>query len=459
MVVEEKQNPLGYEKISTLVRKMAIPAIVANVVNALYNIVDQIFIGQGVGYLGNAATNIAFPITTICMAIGLMVGIGAASNFNLALGRKEDKHAREVAGTAVVLLLTAGLMIMSIVLLFLQPLLNLFGATDQILGYASEYDGITALGIPFFMFSIGFNPLVRADGRATYSMMAIIIGALLNTVLDPLFIFGFNMGIAGAAWATVISQIVSALVLVAYIPRFRSVHFEKGDFKLSFEDVKVIASLGLTSFIFQISATIVQITSNNLLRTYGAQSVYGSDIPIAVGGVVSKIFVIFIAVVIGLNQGAQPILGFNYGAKKYSRVHETMNLLLKVTLILSTILWILFEVFPLQLIQMFGNGDALYYEFGVRYARAYLFFTFINGITIIVTTFFPAIGKAKLGAILSLTRQLFVLLPVMLLLSTLFGVDGLVFSGPVSDFISFIICITVYLNQMRKIPKADELLV
>ena len=230
-------------------------------------------------------------------------------------------------------------------------------------------------------------------------------------------------------------------------------------FKLSFEDVKVIASLGLTSFIFQISATVVQIVSNNLLRTYGAQSVYGSDIPIAVGGVVSKIFVIFIAVVIGLNQGAQPILGFNYGAKKYSRVHETMNLLLKVTLILSTVLWILFEGFPLQLIQVFGSGDALYYEFGVRYARAFLFFTFINGTTIIVTTFFPAIGKAKLGAILSLTRQMFVLLPVMILLATSFGVDGLIFAGPISDFICFIICITVYIRQMRKIPKTDELLV
>ena len=162
---------------------------------------------------------------------------------------------------------------------------------------------------------------------------------------------------------------------------------------------------------------------------------------------------------IGLNQGAQPILGFNYGAKKYSRVHETMNLLLKVTIILSTILWILFEAFPLQLIQMFGSGDALYYEFGVRYARAFLFFTFINGTTIIVTTFFPAIGKAKLGAILSLTRQMFVLLPVMILLATSFGVDGLIFAGPISDFISFIICITVYIHQMRKIPKVDELLV
>lgn len=359
----------------------------------------------------------------------------------------------------MVLLVTAGLIIMSVVLLFLQPLLNLFGATDQILGYASEYAGITAFGIPFFMISIGFNPLVRADGRATYSMMAIIVGALLNTILDPLFIFGFNMGIAGAAWATVISQIVSAIVLLAYIPRFRSVRFERSDFKLSFEDVKVIASLGLTSFIFQISATVVQIVSNNLLRTYGTQSVYGSDIPIAVGGVVSKIFVIFIAVVIGLNQGAQPILGFNYGAKKYSRVHETMNLLLRVTLILSTVLWILFEGFPLQLIQMFGSGDALYYEFGVRYARAFLFFTFINGTTIIVTTFFPAIGKAKLGAILSLTRQMFVLLPVMILLATSFGVDGLIFAGPISDFICFIICIAVYIHQMRKIPKVDELLV
>ena len=190
----------------------------------------------------------------------------------------------KLLGLRVVLLVTAGLMIMSVVLLFLQPLLNLFGATDQILGYASEYAGITAFGIPFFMISIGFNPLVRADGRATYSMMAIIVGALLNTILDPLFIFGFNMGIAGAAWATVISQIVSAIVLLAYIPRFKSVRFERSDFKLSFEDVKVIASLGLTSFIFQISATIVQITSNNLLRTYGAQSIYGSDIPIAVGG-------------------------------------------------------------------------------------------------------------------------------------------------------------------------------
>ena len=452
------ENPMGTQPIKKLLMQLAIPAMIANVVNALYNIVDQIFIGQGVGYLGNAATNIAFPITTLCMAIGLLIGIGAASNFNLTLGRKENKHAREVAGTAVVLLVTAGLIIMSVVLLFLQPLLNLFGATDQILGYASEYAGITAFGIPFFMISIGFNPLVRADGRATYSMMAIIVGALLNTILDPLFIFGFNMGIAGAAWATVISQVISAIVLLAYIPRFRSVRIERSDFKLSIADVKVIASLGITSFIFQISATVVQIVSNNLLRTYGAQSIYGSDIPIAVGGVVSKIFVIFIAVVIGLNQGAQPILGFNYGAKKYSRVHETMNLLLKVTVILSTILWILFEAFPLQLIQMFGSGDALYYEFGVRYARAFLFFTFINGTTIIVTTFFPAIGKAKLGAILSLTRQMFVLLPVMILLATSFGVDGLIFAGPISDFISFIICITVYIHQMRKIPKVDEIL-
>ena len=452
-------NPLGYQKISKLLRSLAIPAIIANLVNALYNVVDQIFIGQGIGYLGNAATNIAFPITTICLAIGLTLGIGGASNFNLELGKGNPEKSKHTAGTAASTLIIIGIILCISIRVFLEPLMISFGATDKILQYAMEYTGITSYGIPFLLFSIGVNPLVRADGNARYSMMAIIVGAVLNTILDPLFMFVFHWGIAGAAWATVISQVVSASLLLVYFPKFKSVKFSLNDFIPQVHYLKRIISLGFASFIYQFSNMIVLVTTNNLLKFYGAKSIYGSDIPIAVFGIVMKINVIFIAIVLGLVQGAQPIFGFNYGAKKYSRVHETMNLLLKVTLILSTILWILFEAFPLQLIQMFGSGDALYYEFGVRYARAYLFFTFINGITIIVTTFFPAIGKAKLGAILSLTRQLFVLLPVMLLLSTLFGVDGLIFSGPVSDFVSFIICITVYLNQMRKIPKVDELLV
>ena len=342
----KEENPFGYKPVGKLLASMAIPAVVANLVNALYNIVDQIFIGQGVGYLGNAATNIAFPITTICLAIGLMIGIGSAANFNLELGRKNIDRAREVAGTAAGTLVIIGILLWITILIFLKPMMVSFGATEKILDYAMEYTGITSFGVPFLLFSIGANPLVRADGSPKYSMMAIVVGAILNTVLDPVFMFIFNMGIAGAAWATVISEIVSALLLAYYFTRFKTVKFQLKDFIPKLEFVKVIVSLGIASFIFQFSTTIIQITTNNLLKKYGSMSVYGSDIPIAVAGIVAKINVIFIAIVIGIVQGGQPIFGYNYGAKNYRRVRETMKVLLKVTLFLSTVTFIIFQSFP-----------------------------------------------------------------------------------------------------------------
>ena len=452
------ENPMGTQPIKKLLMQLAIPAMIANVVNALYNIVDQIFIGQGVGYLGNAATNIAFPITTICLALGLMTGVGAASNFNLELGRKEVEKARRIAGTAVIQLMVMGIAVCVLVQIFLAPLMQLFGATDQIFDYAMEYSRITAYGIPFFLFSTGFNPLVRSDGRATFSMMAIIAGAVLNTVLDPIFIFVFQMGIAGAAWATVISQMVSALLLFAYIPKFRSVKFQWEDFIPHMKQVKAIAALGLTSFIFQISALIVQIVSNNLLKTYGAMSIYGSEIPIAVGGIVAKVFVIFIALIIGMTQGVQPIVGYNYGAKYYERVRQTIFLALKIGFGLSFVTWAVFEIFPLQIIQLFGNGNDLYFEFGIRYMRYFMLFTLINGITILITTFFPAIGKAKTGAFLSLARQLLILLPVMLLMTYIFGVEGMMFATPVSDVISLVLCLFFFKRELHDIHMKEELI-
>ena len=452
------ENPMGTQPIKKLLMQLAIPAMIANVVNALYNIVDQIFIGQGVGYLGNAATNIAFPITTICLALGLMTGVGAASNFNLELGRKEVEKARRIAGTAVVQLMVMGIAVCVLVQIFLAPLMQLFGATDQIFNYAMEYSRITAYGIPFFLFSTGFNPLVRSDGRATFSMMAIIAGAVLNTVLDPIFIFVFQMGIAGAAWATVISQMVSALLLFVYIPKFRSVKFQWEDFIPHMKQVEAIAALGLTSFIFQISALIVQIVSNNLLKTYGAMSIYGSEIPIAVGGIVAKVFVIFIALIIGMTQGVQPIVGYNYGAKYYERVRQTIFLALKIGFGLSFVTWAVFEIFPLQIIQLFGNGNDLYFEFGIRYMRYFMLFTLINGITILITTFFPAIGKAKTGAFLSLARQLLILLPVMLLMTYIFGVEGMMFATPVSDVISLVLCLFFFKRELDDIHMKEELI-
>ena len=345
-------NPLSYKPIGNLLKSLAIPAIIANLVNALYNVVDQIFIGQGIGYLGNAATNIAFPITTMCLAIGLTLGIGGASNFNLELGKGYPEKSKHTAGTAASTLIIIGIILCIVVRIFLEPLMIGFGATDKILEYSIEYTGITSYGIPFLLFSIGVNPLVRADGNAKYSMIAIVTGAILNTILDPLFMFVYNWGIAGAAWATVISQIVSALLLLIYFPRFKSVKFSLNDFIPQLHYLKRIVSLGFASFIYQFSNMIVLVTTNNLLKIYGKNSIYGSDIPIAVFGIVMKINVIFIAIVLGLVQGAQPIFGFNYGAKNYHRVRETMRLLLKVTFSIASILFVIFQVFIIHISYM-----------------------------------------------------------------------------------------------------------
>ena len=446
-------NPLGYKPVRKLLKSLAIPAIIANLVNALYNVVDQIFIGQGIGYLGNAATNIAFPITTMCLAIGLTLGIGGASNFNLELGKGYPEKSKHTAGTAASTLIIIGIILCISVRIFLEPLMISFGATDKILEYSMEYTGITSYGIPFLLFSIGVNPLVRADGNAKYSMIAIVIGAILNTILDPLFMFVYNWGIAGAAWATVISQIISASLLLMYFPRFKSVKFSLNDFIPQLHYLKRIISLGFASFIYQFSNMIVLVTTNNLLKIYGKNSIYGSDIPIAVFGIVMKINVIFIAIVLGLVQGAQPIFGFNYGAKNYHRVRETMRLLLKVTFSIATILFMIFQVFPKQIISLFGEGDKLYFEFAIKYTRIFLAFISLNSIQISIATFFPSIGKAIKGATVSLTKQLIVLFPLLLILPRFFGVEGVIYATPLTDLVAFTVAIIFLINEFKYMPK------
>ncbi|MEY8463332.1 MATE family efflux transporter [Streptococcus merionis] len=437
--MERETHPFGQKPILTLLKQLAIPAIIANVVNALYNIVDQIFIGQGVGYLGNAATNIAFPLVTMCLAIGLMLGIGSASKFNLELGRGNAHLARKAAGSTASTLFIVGIVLCLVMRMFLEPLLNSFGATASILEYAKTYTGITSLGIPFLLFSIGSNPLVRADGAARYSMIGIIIGALLNTILDPIFIFAFDWGIAGAAWATVISQVVSAIFLMAYFRHFKSVTFERSDFMPDIKMVATVCSLGMASFIFQAANVLVQIVTNNALKNYGSLSQYGSEIPIAVAGIVAKVNVIFLAVVIGIVQGAQPILSYNYGAKHYDRVQETIRVALKAVGLVSLICWVGFELFPAQMLSIFGSGSELYFEFGVHYMRIFFLFCVINGIQIFASTFFPSIGKAKIGAVISVTKQIGLIIPLLLILPLIWGVEGLVIAIPVADVLSFLL--------------------
>lgn len=453
----KEENPLGTRPLGPLLFSLAVPAIIANVVNALYNIVDQIFIGQGVGRLGNAATSVAFPLTTICMAIGLMVGLGSASGFNLELGAKNEEKAKKIAGTAATVLILCGVIICIFVRIFLRPLLQMFGATGNTLPYAMEYAGITSFGIPFLLFSTGINPLVRADRSAKYSMAAIVIGAVLNTILDPIFIFWFHWGIAGAAWATVISQILSACILAAYFPRFKSVHFSFKDFIPNVSEIILICKLGFNSFIFQFSNLIVQITLNNILRIYGEQSIYGADTPIAVAGIVMKINVIFISLIIGLINGAQPICSYNYGAQKYSRVRQTVKLFMTAAVIISVLSWLAFEVFPRPILSLFGSGgdDPLYFEFAIPFMRTYLFCVFLNGVQICSATFFPSIGKAAKGAILSFSKQIIFLIPLLLLFPRFLGIEGVAYAQPVTDLLAFILSVIFLVDEFRKMPRED----
>ena len=454
--INERKTKFGTEPVGKLLVSLAVPAIIANLVNALYNVVDQIFIGQKIGFLGNAATNVAFPLTTICLAIGLMTGVGAATNFNLELGRKRPKRAKSVAGTAATMLLLSGIILCILINIFLRPMLTAFGATDQIFDYAIEYTQITSLGIPFLLFSIGANPMVRADGNSFYSMLAIVIGAITNTILDPLFMFGFNMGIDGAAWATVIGQFISAIMLGLYFFRFKSVKFELKDFKIKIREIWILFMLGTSPLIFQCSALIVQIVTNNLLKIYGAKSIYGSEIPIAVAGIVMKINVIFIAILLGLTQGAQPIAGFNYGAKKFARVREILKLSLKVAFIISLVAFAIAELFPVQIISVFGNGSKLYFQYGTKYMRVFLFFIFLNGIQGAITMFLTSIGRASKGAFLSLVRQIISLLPLLIILPYFMGIDGIMFAFPIADFIAFVVSVIVLKGEMKSIPKVNQ---
>ena len=431
--ISQEQNPLGTAPVGGLIGKFAIPAIISMLVSALYNIVDQIFIGQGVGMLGNAATNVAFPVTTIATALALLLGIGGASNYNLEMGAGREKKASSIAGTALSTLVITGVILAVAVLLFLRPLLSLFGATTDVMPYAVDYLGITAVGLPFYALSIGGNHIVRADRSPTYSMTCVLTGAIINTILDPLFIFGFGWGIKGAAWATVIGQIVSGILVVIYFGKFRKMYLELSMLKPSSECLKAIISLGMASCINQIAMAIVQIVLNNILRYYGGLSVYGSDIPIACVGVISKVNQVFMAICIGISQGCQPIWGFNYGAKKYDRVRLAYRYSMIACTAIATVFFLCFQLFPHQIVSIFGTGSDLYFQFAERYLKIFMFMTFANGIQPMSSGFFTSIGKAKLGIVMSLTRQVLFLLPLIVVFSLIMGIDGVMYAGPIAD--------------------------
>ena len=444
------ENQLGYEKVSTLLRRFALPSITSTLVSSLYNIVDQIFIGQGVGYLGNAATNVSYPFSTICLAISLLIGIGSASRFSLLLGKKEPEKAAKVAGSGMILMAVAGVLYAVLGKLFLEPLLQIFGATADVLPYARQYAGITLLGMPFLIVTNGLSNLIRADGSPRYSMLCMVSGAIANTILDPIFIFVCNWGIFGAALATVIGQILSFVLAVAYLWKFKTIRLGRGDFRVTIRDTLRTFAMGISSCMNQVAITFVQIVLNNSLTYYGAQSVYGTDIPLAACGIVMKTNAILLSIIVGISQGVQPLIGFNYGAKQYKRVREAYMLAIKWNFVISVIGFFLFEVFPYQIISIFGSGNELYMEFSVKFMRIFLFMVIVNGVQLLSSNFFTAIGKATRGLLLALTRQVFFLIPLLLLLPLWLGIDGVMLAGPIADFVAFVVSVTLVQKELQR---------
>lgn len=451
--MEEKENILGTEKIGKLLRKFAVPCIISLLVNSLYNIVDQVFIGWNVGYLGNGATNVVFPLVMMCLAIALTFGDGSSAFLSLKLGENKKEEAKKGVCNGILLSIIVSLVLFAVSMIFLPQILNLFGCTADLKPYALDYGYIVAMGIPFMILGITLGSIIRADGSPKYAMFTMIFGAILNVGLDYLFLFKFGMGVKGAAIATTISQAASAILNIIKIRKFNTIHIGLKDLKLSGKIARSVTLLGVSSFISEMSIVFVMIAENNLLTKYGATSEFGPNIPITVLGIVMKISQILNSIVIGIAAGSQPIIGFNYGARNFKRVKSTLKRVLVISVGISTFAFLLFQLIPDKLIAIFGNESTEYVKFACLSFRTYLMLCIVNGIQIPACIFFQAIGKSAKSAILSISRQIVFLIPGMFILGYIFGIRGVLYAGPVSDGMAFVIAGIFLIREIRILGK------
>ena len=456
-IVTPKENPLAVAPIGGLIRRFALPAIVSMLVNTIYNITDQIFIGHTVGILGNAATNTAFPIVILSTGLAQLVGIGTAANFNLSMEAKARDAARSYVGTGLVMSAALGILLGCLIFIFQTPVLLLCGATENVLPYAQRYLGITACGLPFLLFFTANSMLIRADGAPSYAMRCMVSGAVLNILLDALFMLGFDWGMEGAALATVMAQMVSFLVCIRYFFRFQAFPIVRPMLRVRGREMLLIAKLGLSNFLNQIIMMTVGITLNNILTHYGAASVYGADIPLAVAGIVTKLNSVLIAFTVGLAQGCQPIFSFNMGAGNYGRIKETYRKGLVFALLLSMAIFLVFQLFPRQITAIFGGGGGseLYFDFAEKYLRIYLMMVCISGVQPLTVNYFTAIGSVRTGLILSLSRQGLFLLPLLILLPHIFGLDGALYAGPIAEILAFILAMSTMYRHWQQLTRME----
>ncbi len=447
---EIRKNPLGEEPVNKLLRQFAVPSVIALLVSNLYNIVDQFFIGQAVGELGNAATNVAFPMTMCCIATALMFGIGGAAAFNLSMGRKETEAAAHYAAVSISTMLLFGAVLCIVCQLFLEPLLTLFGAPEDVMPYAKIYTRVTSLGFPFLILSSGGGHIVRADGSPRFIMYCNLLGALINTALDWLFVFKFSWDMGGAGFATIIGQIIAGLLVINYLRRYKTVKLLPKYFIPRFKYVKRVASLGMGPCTNQLAMMVVQIVLNNSLSYYGAHSVYGQAIPLACAGIIMKVNMLYFSFPIGISQGLQPIASFNYGAQQYPRVKSAYLTSVLYASAVGVVAFVLFQCFPREIIGFFGQGSPEYFEFAEKFFRGFLLLTALNAVQPLTSNLFTAIGKPAIGIFVSLTRQIIFFLPLILLLPRFFGIDGVIYSGPLADSIALATAIFVVYRELRR---------
>lgn len=445
----EEKNRLGSAPIGQLIPQYAIPSVVALVVNALYNIVDQIFIGWGVGTLGNSATNVIFPLNMIMMAFALLIGDGGAALLSLELGRGDLKRAQKGVNNTLFWLAVVAVAFFAVCALFLEPLLGVFGATPDNLPYAIDYGRIVVLGFPFVILGCGTCSLIRADGTPQLTMISMIVGCVSNILLDALFVLGFGWGMKGAAIATVIGQVLNFIISMWYLPRFKTVKVCLQDMKPQLSLLRRISGLGVSSFISQIAVAIIMTVINYYLVRCGAQSKYGSDIPLAAFGIVMKFNTILTSVVTGIGTGAQPIVGYNYGSGNIARVRKTFSISVKAVTVVAVLFFLAFQLLPRQLTALFGDQGQLYTEFSVLSFRIFPLLCFLNGFQTVTAIFFQAIDKPILSGVVSLSRQIVFLIPAVVVLCHFLGVTGVLWAGPVADGLAFLLALALVIRQMR----------
>ena len=460
--MDTSNNFLGSERIGKLMGKYALPCIISLLVGALYNIVDQIFISNAsyLGSYGNAANTVVFPLTVVALAIAVMIGDGCCAFVSIALGRGADEKAKLSVGNSIVLTIFSSIVLTAVYLIFADGIISVFGGTvnEETFRHSQEYFFYISIGIPFYMFGQAMNPVIRADGNPAFAMVSTLVGAVINIILDPVFIFVFKWGMMGAAVATVIGQVATAVLAIWYIFRMKIIKPKAEDFKLSGTVCRRTLTLGITSFLSQISLVAAMAAINNMLRKYGAlDPVFGQEqyaqIPMAVVGIVMKFFQIVISVVVGMAAGCIPIVGYNMGADKKMRVRELFTKLLIAEAVVGAAALVLAEVFPRQLIDIFGaSNESVYYtEFAIKAFRTYLCMMVLACVNKACFIFLQAVGKALSSTMLSMFREVVFGVGFALILPVFFGLDGVLYSMSVSDILTFIISVVIIIKTYREL--------